>query len=148
MRIVRVTAQNLWRIDQLERTPQAAPWVAEAEDFLLGGRAVGHLRRPGTTVLAADHAAFVGLAISYPDPNYQQTIRLGSLCVDHRVRRRGVGRVLFDALVVDAVRSEPYAIWLVHPDNTAMVGLSRSHRLVADEAVAADGYVQFFAERD
>jgi hypothetical protein len=38
--------------------------------------------------------------------------------------------------------------WLVHPDNVAMVGLSRSHRLVTDEAVAADGYVQFFAERD
>jgi hypothetical protein len=51
MRIVRVTAQNVWRLEQIERTPEAPSWTSEAEEFLLDGRAVAHLRRAGTVKL-------------------------------------------------------------------------------------------------
>jgi GNAT superfamily N-acetyltransferase len=147
MRIVRVNAQNVWRLGQIERTTDAPSWVDEAEEFLLGGRAIWHMRRAGTTILAADDGDFVGAGIAYPDPVYQQTSRLGALYVDHRARGRGVGRALFGALLVEVLRSHMYAIWLVHPENAGMLRLSRSHRLLGDEAIAEDGYVQFFAER-
>ncbi len=147
MRIVRVTAQNVWRLGQLERTPDPPTWVDEAEEFLLGGRAIWHLRRAGTTILAADDGAFIGAGVAYNDPIYQQTSRLGALCVDHRARGRGVGRLLFDALLVEALRAQMYAIWLVHPQNSPMLNLSRSHHLLGDQAVSEGGYVQFFAER-
>lgn len=54
---------------------------------------------------------------------------------------------MFDALLAEALRTDLYAIWLVHADNEPMLKLSRSHRWVADEALAENGYIQFFAER-
>lgn len=73
MRIIRVTSQNVWRLGQLERTPDAVSWIDEAEDFLHGGRAIWHLRRPGTAMLAADDGVLVGVGIAYVDQLYQQT---------------------------------------------------------------------------
>ena len=90
---------------------------------------------------------FLGVAIAYPDPMYQHAMRLGSMCVDARFRGAGVGVALFTALLVEALRREPYAIWLVHSSNTPMLRLCRQSKLATDEAEAGDGYIQFFAER-
>jgi GNAT superfamily N-acetyltransferase len=152
-------------LGQFQRAEDPQPWEQEAESFLLDGRAMWHLRNPATVMLAvaesvgdrftlevgADNAvreeAFLGVAIAYPDPVYQQTMRLGSMCVDVRFRGAGVGVALFTALLVEALRREPYAIWLVHSANKPMLRLCRQSKLAADEAEAADGYIQFFAER-
>jgi GNAT superfamily N-acetyltransferase len=147
VRILRVTAQNAWRLQQIERTPDASSWVREAEDFLLDGRAFRHLRNSGTIMLAAEAGTVIGAAIAYTDPTYQHTARLGSMVIDHRHRRQQVGATLFGALLTAALRNESYAIWLVHADNEPMLRLSRSHSAVRDEAPTRDGYIQFFAER-
>jgi GNAT superfamily N-acetyltransferase len=153
--IVRVTPQNLWRLQNIERTPNPNVWTSEAEQFLLDGRAVAILRNKGTIMLASeantfdatDPQRFVGVAISYDDPRYNETTRLGSLTVDHRFRSKGVGRALFAALLDEALRTQPYAIWLVHAENLPMLELSRSTPRVEAEASTTDGYIQFFAER-
>jgi GNAT superfamily N-acetyltransferase len=147
MRIIRVTAQNVWRLQQIERTVEPSTWVGEAEEFLFDGRAMRLLRNEGTIMLAVDDGLFVGAGIAYPDPSFQTTSRLGAMSVDHRHRRAGVGRQLFEALLTEALRAEPYVIWLVHQENVAMLALARGHALVVAEALTADGYVQFFAER-
>jgi GNAT superfamily N-acetyltransferase len=94
-----------------------------------------------------NEGTFLGVAIAYPDPMYQHAMRLGSMCVDVRFRGAGVGVALFTALLVEALRREPYAIWLVHSSNTPMLRLCRQTKLAADEAEDGDGYIQFFAER-
>ncbi len=165
MRIVRITARNSWRLGHFQRAEDSEPWEQEAESFLLDGRAMWHLRNPATVMFSAvasvgvrfnvDRTAgvtvpeetFLGVAIAYPDPVYQHTMRLGSMCVDARFRGAGVGVALFTTLLVEALRREPYAIWLVHSANTPMLRLCRRTKLAADEAEATDGYVQFFAER-
>jgi GNAT superfamily N-acetyltransferase len=146
VRILRITAQNVWRLEQMERSPNPTPYTLEAESFLFEGRALHHLRRAGTIMLAADAGTLVGVGIAYPDPTYTGTIRIGSLAVDHRHRREGIGFQLFDALVTSSLLSAPYAIWLVHAANEPMLELSRRHARVTDEAPTHDGYVQFFAE--
>lgn len=152
---MRVTPQNLWRLQNIERTPSPDVWTSEAEQFLLDGRAVAILRNKGTIMLAseangldvADPQRFVGVAISYDDPRYNETTRLGSLAVDHRFRSKGIGRALFTALLDEALRTQPYAIWLVHAENLPMLDLSRSTPRVEAEASTSDGYIQFFAEQ-
>lgn len=155
MKIVRVTPQNLWRLQNIERTPNPDVWTNEAEQFLFDGRAVAILRNKGTIMLAseangldaADPQRFVGVAISYDDARYNETIRLGSLAVDHRFRGKGIGRALFVALLEEALRAQPYALWLVHAENVPMLELSRSTPRVAAEVFTSDGHIQFFAER-
>jgi GNAT superfamily N-acetyltransferase len=149
MKIVRVTPQNLWQLENIERTPSPDAWVAEAEDFLLEGRAVGLLRLPGTTMLASiESDQFTGVAISYDDLRYQETARLGSIAIDHRHRSQGIGGSLFRALLDAALRSHLYCIWLVHPENESMLTLSRSAPSLQAEATSTTGYIQFFAERN
>ncbi len=161
MRIVRVTAQNVWRLEHIAKPPLAPPWTQEAEAFLLDGRAVAYLRRVGAVMLAVEAAAHqnlrapvtqpdrcIGAAITFPDPVYQSTMRLGSVCIDHRNRGQGVGKTLFGALLLEALLAEPYAVWLVHAENAAMLALSRRDPLVRAESIANNGYVQFFAERN
>lgn len=155
MNIVRVTPQNLWRLQNIERTPSPDVWTSVAEQFLFDGRAVAILRNKGTIMLASeangldatDPQRFVGVAISYEDPRYNETIRLGSLAVDHRFRSKGIGRALFTALLDEALRTQPYVIWLVHAENLPMRELSRSTARVEAEVSTSDGYIQFFAER-
>jgi GNAT superfamily N-acetyltransferase len=147
VRIVRVGGRNVWRLAHLERTPQASLWAAEAEAFLLDGRAAFHLRRAGTTMLAVMDETFIAVAILYRDPVYQECIRLGSLAVDHRHRGGGVGRLLFAAMLTEALLSASYAIWLVHPENDAMLHISRRDPRVSDESVDESGYVVFLADR-
>ena len=147
MRIVRVGGRNVWRLAHIERTPDASIWAAEAEEFLLDGRAAFHVRRTGTTMLAVMDETFIAVAILYPDPIFQNCNRLGSLAVDHRKRGRGVGRLLFAAMLTEACLSASYAVWLVHPDNAAMLHISRHDPRVRHEAVDESGYVVFFADR-
>jgi GNAT superfamily N-acetyltransferase len=159
MRIVRITAQNAWRLEHIERTPDASSWTREAEEFLFDGRALAQLRRPGTVMLAAEASSLpsipgevakparcVGAAVAFPDPVYRSTVRLGSLSIDHRFRHAGVGAALFGAFLTEALLVEPYAVWLVHGDNSPMLKLSRRHPRVRAEAISDNGYVQFFAE--
>jgi GNAT superfamily N-acetyltransferase len=147
VRVVRVGGRNVWRLAHIERTPDASIWVAEAEEFLLDGRAAFHLRRPGTIMLAVMDETFIAAAILYPDPVFQDCNRLGSLAVDHRQRGRGVGRLLFAALLTEAFLSASYAVWLVHPENAAMLHISRHDLRVSDESVDESGYTVFLAER-
>jgi GNAT superfamily N-acetyltransferase len=146
VRIVRVGGRNVWRLAHIERTPNASIWVAEAEEVLLDGRAAFHLRRPGTAMLAVMDETFIGVAILYADPVFQDCNRLGSLAVDHRQRGRGVGSLLFAAILTEAFLSASHAVWLVHPENTAMLGISRHDQRVSHESVDESGYVVFYAE--
>ncbi len=155
MKIIRVTAQNLWRLNQIERTPYPNIWTSEAEGFLFDGRAVSILRNNGTIFLASeanrqdptDPLRFVGVAISYVDLQYHDTTRLGSLAVDHRFRSQGIGRALFTALLDESLRERSYSVGLVHEENVEMLALVRSIVNVTDEARTSSGYIQFFAER-
>jgi GNAT superfamily N-acetyltransferase len=147
VRIVQVGGRNVWRLAHIERTPNASLCAAEAEEFLLDGRAVFHLRRPGTTMLAVMDDTFIAVAILYADPVFQDCNRLGSLAVDHRQRGRGVGRLLFAAMLTEALLSASHAVWLVHPENTVMLRISRRDPRVSGESVDESGYSAFFAEQ-
>ena len=147
MNIVRVSGANVWRLRQLERTPQASPWAATAEHFLLDGRAMGYLRDPATIMLAVDIGVIAGVGIVYADPDYEQTMRLGAVMVDHRQRGQNLCRPLVEALIAAAFENAMYLTWLTHRDNEVMLHVSRTSGPIDETKPDEDGYIQFFAER-
>jgi hypothetical protein len=54
MRLVRLTARTIRRLNDIERTPNAEPWVEEVERFVLDGGAASHRFEPQSSVLLAD----------------------------------------------------------------------------------------------
>jgi GNAT superfamily N-acetyltransferase len=97
-------------------------------------------------MLAVMDETFIGVAILYADPVFQDCNRLGFLAVDHRQRGRGVGSLLFAAILTEAFLSASYAVWLVHPENSATLRISRHDPRVSHESVDERGYAVFFAE--
>jgi GNAT superfamily N-acetyltransferase len=135
----------MWRIGAIERDPAATKWATDVERILLGGLAASHLGEPGSALLAADEEGrIVGAALHYAHEELVGVQYIAALLIDHRFRRRGLGRELF-ALVLDDARTRsqrPYVAWAVHPDNAEMLALSAE--VVAPFGTDDEtGYVQF-----
>jgi GNAT superfamily N-acetyltransferase len=146
MRLVRITASNLWQLETIERSPEPSTWVGEAESFILDGRAAWLSRQPGAIFLAAHDVECVGAGLAYLDPTYHDTMRLAAIAVSHPHRGTGIGKLLLGSMIEASQQVSSYVIWLVHRDNAAMLHLSRHHPSVADETAADDGYIAFFAQ--
>jgi L-amino acid N-acyltransferase YncA len=129
MKLIRLRANSIRRLKEIERTPSPQTWVAEVESFILDGGAASHRHEPLSAVLLADDdGRVVGAAVHHPSGAFPGAQYISAVLVDHRTRGRGLGRELMAAVIADARdrSSREYVIWLVHPDNVAMVALSRS----------------------
>ncbi len=133
MRLVRLRASSIRRLREIERTPNAEPWVAEVETFILDGGAAAHRLEPRSSILLADDAGqVIGAAVHHPAAGLVGAQYLSAVLLDHRFRGQGLGKRLLRSVVDDARSSSgrPYVTWVVHPSNTAMIAVSR--RLVHD----------------
>jgi GNAT superfamily N-acetyltransferase len=123
----KLSSGSLWRIAAIQRDPAATGWAIDVERILLDGLAVSHLGEPGSALLAADdEGRIVGAALHYEHEELVGVQYVAAVLIDHRFRRRGLGRELFD-LVLDDARTRsgrPYVAWAVHPGNVAMLALS------------------------
>ncbi len=147
MRIVRLPFAEIGRLNELEATPNPNSWVLEAEQFVFGGELVEFARRLRdnlSIVIVEDDSSIVAIGVTYPDPRFH-AVRIGSVIVDHRSRRRGLGAAVLRNLVETATTSGGTVCWLVHPNNDAMLACSRSLKPQPDEASIDDGYVMFVA---
>lgn len=128
MRLVRLRANTIRRLREIERTPNAEPWTAEVESFVLDGRAASHRLEPLSAVLVADDSGrVVGAAVHHPSAMYPGAQYISAMLLDHRVRGRGLGRQFLDAVIADArsTSGRPYVLWTVHPENHPMIAISR-----------------------
>ncbi len=148
MKLVRLRASSVRRLRQIELTPNADPWVAEVEAYLLGGGAASHRAEPLSAVLLADDEGRVlGAAVHHPATGFPGAQYISAVMIDHRRRGNGLGRELFKAVLADARErsGKRYVIWTVHPQNAPMIALSRS--VVADHSEfgiePATGYLIF-----
>ncbi len=147
MRIIRLPFSEIGRLKEIEATPNPDPWVREAEQFVFGGELVEFARsyRDDLSIrIVEDDTRVVALGVTYPDPRFH-AVRIGSIVVDHRSRRRGLGWAILRNLVETATTSGDTICWLVHPDNYAMLACSRRIKPRPDEASIDDGYVMFVA---
>lgn len=141
----RLTNRTLWRIGQLQRDSAAEQWAVDIERIVFDGAAASHFRDPGAAFLVADASGtIVGAGLHYPHETMQFVQYIAAVFVDPRHRGRGLGGVLMQAMIDDAlVRSgRPYVAWVVHPLDTAMLATSR--RLATEIGVdRPTGYLQF-----
>jgi ribosomal protein S18 acetylase RimI-like enzyme len=115
-------------VEAIERNPQAEPWEIEVENILLDGVGASHLYETGSALLLADdEGQIVGAALHYSDDGLPGAQYVATVLVDHRYRRLGYGRSLLQAFVTDAIdrSGRSYAVWIVHPENTVMLRISR-----------------------
>lgn len=151
IRLLRVTGASTARLAHIECNPDPTtpPWEREVEDALLGSVGISHYHDPSSVVLIADQAGvIVGAALHYPYEALIGTHYLAAMLVDHRHRRRGLGAQLLTAVIADALdrgSDRDHVVWVVHPDNAAMVRLSDTtgDRL----GISPSGYVMFVADR-
>jgi GNAT superfamily N-acetyltransferase len=148
MKLIRLRASSVRRLREIERTPNAEPWVAEVEAYVLDGGAASHRLDPLSAVLLADDDGHVlGAAVHHPASGFAGAQYISALMIDHRRRGQGLGREFFVAVLADARErsGKAYVIWTVHPQNESMIALSKS--LVADKkefGIEADsGYLIF-----
>jgi GNAT superfamily N-acetyltransferase len=134
MKLIRLRASSVRRLREIERTPNAEPWVAEVEAYVLDGGAASHRLDPLCAVLLADDDGHVlGAAVHHPASSFAGAQYISALMIDHRRRGQGLGREFFVAVLADARErsGKAYVIWTVHPQNESMMALSKS--LVADK---------------
>jgi RimJ/RimL family protein N-acetyltransferase len=132
MRLVRLRANTIRRLRDIERTPDAPSWIEEVESFILDGGAASHRFEPQSSVLLADdEGRVVGAAVHHPADGYPGAEYISAVLLDHRRRGQGLGGDLIRAVIADAraASGRPYVMWVVHPDNEAMITISR--RVVA-----------------
>jgi GNAT superfamily N-acetyltransferase len=146
MRISRIRLTEIGRLGDIEQSPVPDPWAKEAEQFVFGGELAEFVRRYKdelSIMIAEQEGVVVAVGVMYPDPKFYAT-RLGSIVVDHRVRRSGFGMAMLQAMVTEALKTGT-ACWLVHPNNAGMLICSRRVEPKPDEALIDDGYVMFVA---
>lgn len=134
MKLIRLRASSVRRLREIEPTPDAEPWVAEVEKYLLEGGAASHRFDPLSAVLLADDDGRVlGAAVHHPASAFPGAQYISAVMIDHRRRGHGLGREFFVAVLADARErsGKRYVIWTVHPQNKSMIALSKS--LVADK---------------
>lgn len=127
VKLVRLRANTVGRLQELARTPNADPWVSEVESFILDGGAASHRFEPRSAILlATENEVLIGAAVHHPATSYPGAQYISVILVDHRMRGRGFGRKLIRAVIEDARSSgRPYVHWVVHPENESMISLSR-----------------------
>jgi L-amino acid N-acyltransferase YncA len=148
MRLTRLRANSVHHLTELERTPKANSWTAEVESFILDGRAASHRFEPSSSILLADvDDRIIGAAVHHPSDTFHGAQYVSAVLVDHRQRGNGYGGELLQTVITDARESSrrPYVLWVVHPDNTAMITLSRSLVAIGSEITRdpSTGYLTF-----
>ena len=148
MKVVKLGPTTLKRRNEIERTPMPEAYVDEVEEFLLGRGAATHLHEPGSAILLLDDndVAFAS-AIHCQDQRHRGAQYICGIVIDHRLRARGLGRQVLAVVIDDARRrsGHEFVRWLVHPDNSAMLAISRAtvasgHELGID---VGTGYIEF-----
>lgn len=134
----------LTAIAAIEPSPNAEDFTREVETYLLGpvvrDLVTGRIRHAWG--IESDGRT-IGLVAHRPHPDWNAEL-LQALMIDHRFRGRGLSRIVV-AELVSAILSEPdcgHVMWLVHPENAAMIHVSRSYTGEVG-LQQADGYVMF-----
>jgi GNAT superfamily N-acetyltransferase len=143
--LVSLGDRTLRRLDELEREANPSLPTLEVEKVIFNATARSHLGDPGSASLLIDgDGRTVGAALHYNHEELPFVQYIAALFLDHRFRGQGLGRSAFDSVVADArARSgRPYVAWIVHPENVAMLKLSRgiTTQFGVDEE---KGYLQF-----
>ena len=153
IKLRKLNNRNLWRLGELQRefSPRAnaekSPSVAahEVERIIFEGTARSHLGDPGSVFLLLDaNDRVVGAALHYNHEELPYVQYVAALFLDPRFRGQGLGAEALAAVVADARErsGRPYVAWVVHPENSVMLKLSRS--LGPEFAVDSEtGYLQF-----
>jgi GNAT superfamily N-acetyltransferase len=148
MKLIRLRASSVRRLREIEPTPDAEPWIAEVETYILdGGAASRRFDQLSAVLLADDDGQVLGAAVHHPASAFQGAQNISAVMIDHRHRGHGLGREFFAAVLADARErsGKRYLIWTAHPQNESMIALSKS--LVADKKEfgieAASGYLIF-----
>jgi hypothetical protein len=72
MRVTRLRPASLKKLWAIERTPNAEPWVAEVESFILDGGARSHQFEPASSILVVDmEGVVVGAAVHHQLRSFQ-----------------------------------------------------------------------------
>lgn len=141
----KLSNRTLWRLSGLERERDLSPSTLEVERIIFDGAARGYFGDPGSAFLLIDgDGRVVGAALHYNHEQLRFVQYIAALFLDHRFRGEGLGREAFAAVVADARQrsGRPYVAWIVHPENVAMLKLSRG--ITTQFGVDEDtGYLQF-----
>jgi ribosomal protein S18 acetylase RimI-like enzyme len=147
VKLVRLGPSTIHRLKAIELTLDPAPYVAEIEAFMFGRGAATHLHEPHSALILADDSDnIVGAALHCQDESLPGCQYIAAILVDCRVRGRGFGRLLLDAVIADARQrsGHEYVRWLVHPDNAAMLKVSRSIATTSELGIhEATGHIEF-----
>lgn len=145
IKLRKLNNRTLWRISELQREASPSVAAAEVERMIFEGTARSHLGDRGSAFLLIDqNDRVVGAALHYNHEELPYVQYLAALYLDPRFRGQGLGSEVFAAVLNHAnVRSgRPYVAWVVHPDNAAMLKLSRA--LGPEFAIDREtGYLQF-----
>jgi RimJ/RimL family protein N-acetyltransferase len=145
IKLRKLNNRNLWKLGELHREDFPAAPASEVERIIFEGTATSHLRDPGSAfLLIDDRDEIVGAALHYNHEELLYVQYVAALYLDPRFRGRGLGGEAFNAVLTDARErsGRPYVAWVVHPENTAMLKLSRvlGPEFATDPAT---GYAQF-----
>jgi ribosomal protein S18 acetylase RimI-like enzyme len=106
--------------DQLRTTSGDATGTMTADVVVRDGFCAA---REFQVLVATDGQTVLGYALfyaSYEPSKAARGLYLADLCVDQTARRRGIGRLLLDAVTAEADRQRrSFVWWLSSPDNTA-----------------------------
>ncbi len=145
IKLYKLSTRSLWRLGVLQPESAPSPAAPEVEQIIFGGTARSHLGDAGSAfVLIDSNDRVVGAGLHYNHEELPYVQYIAALFIDHRFRGGGLGREAFVALVADARErsGRPYAGWAVHPQNLAMLKLSRE-LTVAFGVDEETSYVQF-----
>lgn len=141
--VTQVTSRSADVLGQFQATPQADPWVAEVETYLLGPAMKNQIKNGGALWVITSQGLPVGLAATCPHQYFAAEL-LQAFMIDRRHRGHGLARPALEAVLtaVHAVSFSRYTMWLVHPNNHIMVKLSASID-PAGGTPTDDGYLMF-----
>ncbi len=145
IRLQKLSDRTLRQLGELLREQDPSLPTLEVERIIFEGTAQTHLGDPGSAFLLIDgDGRIVGAALHYNHEQLPFVQYIAAFFLDRRFRGEGLGREAFAAVVADARErsGRPYVAWIVHPENVAMLKLSReiTTQLGIDEDT---GYLQF-----
>ncbi len=145
IKLRKLNNRNLWRLGELQRETLPSVPASEVERIIFDGTARSHLGDPGSAfLLIDDRDRVVGAALHYNHEELPYVQYIAALYLDPRFRGEGLGAQAFAAVLADARErsGRPYVAWVVHPQNSPMLNLSRA--LGPEFATDPEtGYLQF-----
>ena len=160
MRLRRVHPDDFPALHNFPLGPSDSPWLGEVAEILssLPGwlHSVEAVERDRHAVVLDDSGEIVGVAA------HEAVVdEFGRIHLAHRYlmvtairddrRRQGMARLLVESVIVDLQRRGMASVsWLVHPDNAASLGFSRSVFPDADETSPPEDkpYIAFTVHLD